>query len=122
MAIFFYKQLPPCSYFSTAAHLFHFHFVFTVDVEKQGREDDEDANYSDGSHGVLEHDAGEDDGHHLPHCHDDHEGHGAEFVDGKVNEVLSDSRTDAEDNTVKEEPGVLGHEGERGVENSLLEQ
>ena len=71
---------------------------------------------------MLEHDAGEDDGHHLPHRHDYHKGHGSKFVDRKINKILPDSRTNAEDDAIQEEPGVLGHEGKRGVENSLLEQ
>ena len=40
---------------------------------------------------MLEHDAGEDDGNHLPHRHDDDEGHGSKFVDRKVNKILTDS-------------------------------
>ena len=96
--------------------------VFTVDIEKQGREDDEDTKDCHGSHGVLEHDAGEDDGHHLPYRHDDDEGHRSKFVDRKINKILAHSRANAEDDAVQEEPGVLGHEGKGGVEDSLLEQ
>ena len=81
----------PGLYFTTAAEtfLFLFHLVFTVDIEKQSSEDDEYANNCDGSHGVLEHDAGEDDRHHLPHRHDDHEGHCSKFIDGKIDKILT---------------------------------
>ena len=39
--------------------LLHLDFIFAVNVKEESSEDDEDAEDSDRSHGVLEHDAGD---------------------------------------------------------------
>ena len=80
-----------------------FHPISTIYSEEEGREDDEDANDGDGGEGVVELDAGDDDGHHLPYRHDDHEDHRAERADGVVDEELASGWADGQDDAVKEE-------------------
>jgi len=96
--------------------------VAAIDLEEESGENDCDAEDGDGSERVVEHQAGDHHGEHLPHRHDDDEGNGSELADGVVNEELATGGADGEDDAVEQEAGVLRHEGEGGVEDSLLEQ
>ena len=70
----------------------------------------------------MELDAGDDDGHHLPYRHDDHEDHRTERADGVVDEELASGGADGEDDAVEEECRELRHEDQGGVEDALLHQ
>ena len=71
---------------------------------------------------MLVDDAGDDDGYDLSAGHDDGEDNWAERDDSVVDEELTHSRADAQDNTIKHESWILRHKLQRSVENTLLEQ
>ena len=103
-----------------SSFLLHFKFIAAVDLEEEGSEDDEDANDGHWSHAVLVNDAGYDDWDDLSAGHDDGEDNWTKSDDSVIDEELTNSRTDAQDNTIKHESWILRHELQRSVENTLL--
>ena len=71
---------------------------------------------------MLVNDAGYDDGDDLSAGHDDGEDNWTKSDDSVIYEELTNSRTDAQDNTIKHESWILRHELQRSVENTLLKQ
>ena len=65
-----------------------FHPISTVDLEEEGREDNEDTDDGNGGEGVVEDYAGEDNGEDLSDRHDDDKDDWPEGADGVVDEEL----------------------------------
>ena len=97
-------------------------FMASIDLEKHSSKHNADTNDRDDTERMVESNTGQDHRDNLSARHDDGEVDWAQLVDGVVDEELSTSRADAEDDTVRQEPVVLRHELQRGEEHSLLEQ
>ena len=96
--------------------------AFAVDAVEDHSEHEEGAGPGQGLEGMRVQQAGHEQREDLPRGHDDGEDHGAELLDGVVDEQLARGGRDGQNGHVQEGGGVGQDEGQRGHELAGVEQ